>query len=76
MIGTITGVGTNGVIVVNGQRVDISQAEIKTTLMLGQVVKIEGILQTNGRVLAREVEFGAAMTTTKRRFEEGDRTAL
>ncbi len=54
LTGTITAIGT-GTLTVNSLTIDTTQAEINTTLMVGDVVVIEGTLASDGTILAREV---------------------
>ena len=54
IIGTLEQV-TDGAIVVSGQTIDITGAEIKDTLIVGTLVKVE-LYMLNGQPVAREVE--------------------
>lgn len=54
IVGTVTAM-TPGMVVVNEQAIDLSQAEVKTTLALGAVVRVEGTLRPDGTILAREI---------------------
>ena len=53
--GVITAI-TDSTIVVNGLSVQTDQAEIEVELVLGATVKVEGVLQPNAIIIAREIE--------------------
>jgi LysM repeat protein/nicotinic acid mononucleotide adenylyltransferase len=55
MIGVIQTINPDGTIVINGQNVIITTAELNTMLAVGQTVKVEGLLLRNGQVIARQV---------------------
>lgn len=56
LVGTISAVDSNGHIVVNGQTVDLTGAEINAAIAVGELVKVEGAVQANAVILAREVQ--------------------
>jgi hypothetical protein len=55
LVGTIEAVAADS-IVVNGQSVDISAAEMQVAAEVGLLVEVEGLLQTDGSIVAREVK--------------------
>ncbi len=55
LVGEIEALSTT-TLTINGQVVDISVAELNTTLAVGEVVKVEGTLETDGLIVAREVK--------------------
>jgi uncharacterized membrane protein YgcG len=56
LVGTIEAVNADGSIVVNGQTITITTAELNVALATGQVVKVEGTLLSDGHIAAREVQ--------------------
>lgn len=46
---------TTTTITINGQVIDISTAELNTALAVGEVVKVEGTLESDGSITAREL---------------------
>jgi uncharacterized membrane protein YkoI len=61
LVGAIESMSLNN-ITVNQQSIDISAAEINAILQIGTVVKVEGTLNQNGSISAREVSAVAAGT--------------
>lgn len=59
IIGTVEAM-TLQTITINGQQINISNAEINVPVELGAVVRIEGLLNPDGRISAREVNPVAA----------------
>ncbi|GAB4569813.1 MAG: hypothetical protein Kow0077_02950 [Anaerolineae bacterium] len=55
IVGTIESMDSVS-ITVNGLLIDISLAELNTPLVLDTLVKVEGVLQEDGTILAREVD--------------------
>ncbi|MCQ3929857.1 MAG: hypothetical protein DPW16_05320 [Chloroflexi bacterium] len=55
LVGEIEALSTT-TLTINGQVVDISVAELNTTLAVGGVVKVEGTLEADGSIVAREVK--------------------
>ncbi|MBZ0321021.1 MAG: DUF5666 domain-containing protein [Anaerolineae bacterium] len=55
LVGEIEALSTT-TLTINGQVVDISVAELNTTLAVGEVVKVEGTLEADGSIVAREVK--------------------
>lgn len=56
VVGSITSVTGGTAITVNGLSIDVSRAERQVPLVVGAAVKVEGTLQPNGTVLARQVK--------------------
>ncbi len=56
VVGVIQAMEGGTTLTVNGLRIDIARAEIKTAIMPGVAVKVEGTLQPDGTILAREVK--------------------
>ncbi|MCA9913288.1 MAG: hypothetical protein KC496_08055, partial [Anaerolineae bacterium] len=54
LVGTVEAM-TLDTITVNGQAIDVSTAEINTSVEVGAVVKVEGMLNPDGSISAREV---------------------
>lgn len=54
LVGEIEALSTT-TLTINGQVVDISAAELNTTLAVGEVIKIEGTLEADGSIVALEV---------------------
>ncbi len=46
---------TTTTVTINGQVIDISTAELNTALAVGEVVKVEGTLESDGSITAREL---------------------
>lgn len=55
LVGEIEALSTT-TLTINSQVVDISVAELNTTLAIGEVVKVEGTLEADGSIVAREVK--------------------
>ncbi len=51
-------------IVIGGQTIDISNAEVKAGVMAGKTVKVEFSIDSAGQLVAREVQVVATTTTT------------
>ena len=62
LTGTVQQVG-NGFVVVAGQQIDISNAEVKGNLVAGTVVKLH-VINKNGQLIAREIENGRLTETS------------
>ncbi|HLV36673.1 MAG TPA: DUF5666 domain-containing protein, partial [Spirillospora sp.] len=56
LIGTIEAINADGSIVVNGQTISITTAELNVALTVGRQVKVEGTLMADGLIVAREVD--------------------
>ena len=56
VVGAIEAIQAGTTITVNGLRIETAGAEIKTTLVIGAAVKVEGTLQPDGTIWAREVK--------------------
>ena len=56
MVGAVESINADGSIVVNGQTVTITTAQLNAALTVDAVVKIEGTLLNDGRIAAREVD--------------------
>lgn len=54
LVGEVEALSTT-TLTINGQVVDISAAELNTTLAVGEVIKIEGTLEADGSIVALEV---------------------
>ncbi len=46
---------TSSTVTINGQVIDISAAQLNTALAVGEMVKVEGTLESDGSITAREV---------------------
>jgi LysM repeat protein len=55
LIGTVEAINADGSIVVNGQTISITTAELNVALTVGRQVKVEGTLMADGLIVAREV---------------------
>ncbi|MEW6579933.1 MAG: DUF5666 domain-containing protein [Chloroflexota bacterium] len=56
VVGVVKAIEGGTTLTVNGLRIDAAGAEIKTAIMVGAAVKVEGTLQPDGTILAREVK--------------------
>lgn len=56
VIGVVEAIESNSIFTVNGLRTNAAGAEFYRTIWVGAVVKVEGVLQPDGTILAREVK--------------------